>query len=170
MTSPAATALKDLAATNLRSRSAISAALLPARQAAALVRTALQHGEDPLQELDTTTAERACSFAVSLCESALANASPADLDAALWLAAGMDPGSEMRHTLYYTAAILQATRLRLGVAFAAVSATLAQLSAAPARDFLTDFLAADDDPERVLAACAIVLLDDEKGLRFRQSL
>lgn len=169
MTSSAAAALTDLAAINLRSRSAVSAALPAARQAAALVREALQRGENPLQQLDATTAQRACSFAVSLCESALVNAASSDLEAALWLTAALEPQGEMQHTLHFTAAVLQSTRLRLGLAFAAVSAALAPLSAAPAWDFLMNFLAADDDPERILGAYAISLVDDEKGLRFKQT-
>lgn len=130
---------------------------------------ALAHGENPLQELDLRTALRACSFAVRLCESALANAAPAELDPALWLTAGMDPDGEMKRALYCTAAILQSTRLRLGMDYAAIAAALAQLQTAPARDFLLKFLAAADDPERVLGAYAISLVNDGKGLRFRQS-
>ena len=169
MTRSAAIALGDLAAINLRSRGAVVAALPRARQAAGLMHAALAHGENPLRELDLTTALRACSFAVSLCESALANAVTAELDPALWLAAGTDPDGEMKHALYCTAAILQSTRLRLGMDYSGIAAALVQLQAAPARDFLLKFLAAADDPEQVLGAYAVSLVDDGKGLRFRQS-
>ena len=170
MTSPAAAAMQELAAVNLRSRSATAEALPRARQAAGLIRAALEQGENPFRELDSRTVLRASSFAVRLCESALVNGAPDDLYLALWLVAGMDPAGEMMHDLYFTAAIFQSTRLRLGLGHADIAAQAEQIPFAPAREFLVKFFARDSDADQILGAYAITLVDDDKGLHFRQQL
>lgn len=171
MKTPAATQLEELAGVNLRSRKAQIAELPRAREAACSVRREmLESRTNPFNQISATSASRAATFAVRLCESALDLGLRSDLKMACWLVIGLDFDSDNRTTIHYCAAVIQATRIIMDVTTDEMEEELNSLEASDTWDFLRKFLHRPDNPSKVLAAYGITLSKDAEGSFFRQNL